>query len=69
MTHPGTATRRPITATAAELLSLFGVKPGTVRQWAHRGHVRRYGRNAYDVGDVLVRLNGGPGGAPTPTPS
>lgn len=46
----------PRWATAAELHALFGVLPGTLRQWVRREHVRTCGRGRYVVADVLARL-------------
>lgn len=37
------------TATAA---TICGVKPGTVRLWAHRGHITRH-RDGFDVSELL----------------
>lgn len=42
-----------ITSAQAQLL---GVRPGTLRLWVHRGHVRRLGRDSYDLTDVLARV-------------
>jgi hypothetical protein len=37
-----------------ELHVLLGVKPGTLRQWHARGKVRKRGRDAYVVADVVA---------------
>lgn len=44
--------------TARDMLEEYRIKPGTLRQWATRGHVRKRGRDAsgrmlYDVDDAL----------------
>lgn len=46
------------TLTASQMHEAHGIKPGTLRQWASRGSVRRRGRNAqgqqlYDVAQAL----------------
>jgi hypothetical protein len=44
-------------ATAAALATRFGVEPTTIRQWATRGHIKRWGtdsdgRTLYRIGEV-----------------
>lgn len=44
-------------ATAAALATRFGMEPSTIRQWATRGHIRRWGtdsegRTLYRIGEV-----------------
>lgn len=38
---------------AAAAASLAGVKPVTLRIWAHRGVITKIGRNRYDMGQIL----------------
>jgi len=43
--------------TASEIQSLFGIKPGTLRQWVHRGRLpspqKRSGMSFYALWPVL----------------
>lgn len=44
----------PITSTSAEVQAVLGVKPGTLRQWAFRGQVKKVGRDRYDAESVIA---------------
>lgn len=48
---------RPLTASAAAVERVLDVKAATLRQWVRRGHVRKHGRDEYDVADVITYLN------------
>jgi len=50
----------PLTATAAAVECVLGVRAATLRQWVSRGQVRKHGRDRYDVADILARLAGDP---------
>jgi hypothetical protein len=41
--------------TSAEIHAVLGVKPVTLRVWAHRGHVEKLGRDSYDLDSVVRR--------------
>lgn len=46
-----------------ELLNLPPVTPSTIRSWAERGHIRKYGRDQYglqkyDLDDIVKRVSG-----------
>lgn len=43
-----------VTTAAAESI---GIKPRTLRKWVERGHVRCYGTDCYDAGDIADRWN------------
>jgi hypothetical protein len=45
-----------LTASASDLQSVLGVDPITLRVWASRGHVRKLGRDRYDVDSVIAHL-------------
>lgn len=58
---------RPVTAAMAvqciEMLQLPPVKPGTIRQWANRGTVRKYGLDQYgsqkyELHDIIRMVTG-----------
>lgn len=42
-----------ITAELAE--RVLGINPATLRKWVERGHVRKTGRDRYDLDDVRAR--------------
>lgn len=44
----------PLVASAPEIEAVLGIPASTVRSWVFRGLVRRYGRNQYDVDDILA---------------
>lgn len=43
------------TFTSATIAAVLEVKPGTLRQWVNRGHVRKLGRDQYDAETVIAR--------------
>ena len=43
-------------ATAAQVHAVLGVKPGTLRQWVHRGHITKVGHDAYDWDSINAYL-------------
>lgn len=53
MYAPEAHVSRPVTAAMAvqciELLQLPSLNPATIRKWAERGKVRRYGRDQYGL--------------------
>lgn len=40
--------------TSAQIHAVLGVRPGTLRQWVKRGHVRKVGRDLYDGDSVIA---------------
>lgn len=42
-----------IILTASDAARYLGVKPGTLRQWVHRGLITRYARDAYDMAAIM----------------
>lgn len=63
---PGGPLSRPITAKdahdALELMQLPHVEVATIRQWANRGQVRKYGldeqgRQKYEFSDILRQVS------------
>lgn len=46
---------RQVGTTTAKAAERMGIDPRTLRKWVERGHVRRYGRDRYDAGDVAAR--------------
>ena len=58
---------RPVTASMAvqciDLLQLPAVKPATIRKWAERGQVKKYGRDQfglqkYELRDIIRMVSG-----------
>jgi predicted site-specific integrase-resolvase len=45
-----------LAASAAELRAALGVDPTTLRVWTARGHIRKLGRDRYDVDSVKAHL-------------
>ena len=43
-----------MTVTAAQVLATLGIPPATLRSWAQRGKVRRYGRDLFDADDIAA---------------
>lgn len=41
--------------TAAQARQLLGINPATLRKWVERGHVRKLGRDRYELEDVRDR--------------
>lgn len=63
---------RPVTASMAvqcvELLQLPSVNPATIRKWAERGKVRKYGLDQYglqkyELGDIITMVSARPSDA------
>lgn len=50
--------------TSAQIEAVLGVKPGTLRQWVHRGHVVKVGRDLYDGDSVIAYWRTAAGPAP-----
>lgn len=50
------APTRRIPQPAGWVCERFGLAPATLRQWVHRGHVRRYADGQVDLLDVLARV-------------
>lgn len=46
-----------MTVTAEQVHAVLGVPIATLRSWAARGKVRRYGRDAFDPDDVAREYN------------
>lgn len=45
-----------VTISARQAAAVLHVTPEAIRQWAHRGHVRHYGRDRYDVQDLADHM-------------
>lgn len=40
--------------TSAQIEAVLGIKPGTLRVWAHRGHITKLGRDLYEGDSVIA---------------
>lgn len=58
LTPPGGWKRGVVVLDAADAAALLGVTTATLRKWVARGHVRKAGRNRYDMGEALNYLAG-----------
>lgn len=46
----------PIAVDSATVYAVLNVNPSTLRTWVQRGHVRKLGRDAYDLGTIKAYM-------------